>query len=105
MKKDNKTDIHEEIDLGRRNAFRKLGLAASAVYAAPALMTLSQAHASSSPNETSGTSGPSVSGASGPSLSGASGPSASGASGPSASGPSTTDVLSSPSSAPINPAL
>ena len=80
MKKDNNTDSHEEIDLDRRKAFRKLGLAASAVYAAPVLMTLSQAHASSKPSAPSAPSGVSA-------------PSA-----PSApSGPSGPGVISSPS--------
>ena len=38
----------ETVDLGRRSALSRLGLAASAAYAAPVLMTLSQsAHASS----------------------------------------------------------
>ena len=101
MKKDNKTENHEDIDLGRRNAFRKLGLAATAVYAAPALMTLSQAHASSSPSSSSNSAPSAPSAASGPSASGpsASGPSSSN-SGPSVSGPSVSgpSVLSSPSS-------
>ena len=83
MKKDNNTDSHEEIDLDRRKAFRKLGLAASAVYAAPVLMTLSQAHASSKPSAPSAVSAPSA-------PSGVSAPSA-----PSA--PSGPGVISSPS--------
>lgn len=98
MKKDNKTDSHEEIDLTRRKALGRLGLAASAVYAAPVLMTLSQAHASSAPNATSA-----ASVASGPSTSTPS-TSAPSASGPSTSGPSATsgepDVISSPSGSP-----
>ena len=42
-------EINEEsVDIGRRKALSRLGLAASAAYAAPVLMTLSQsAHASS----------------------------------------------------------
>ena len=41
-------EINEEsVDIGRRKALSRLGLAASAAYAAPVLMTLSQsAHAS-----------------------------------------------------------
>ncbi len=39
----------ETVDLGRRSALSRLGLAASAVYAAPVIMTLSQsAHAKGS---------------------------------------------------------
>ena len=65
MKKDIKNDNTGEIDLSRRKAFRRLGLVASAVYAAPVLMTLSQsAHAadssSSKPSTPSRTSSPSV---------------------------------------------
>ena len=96
MKKGNKIDNSDGVDLSRRKAFRKLGLAASAVYAAPVLMTLSQsAHAASAPSTASTPSTPSA--ASGPSVSGpsTSGPSVSG---PSTSSPSSPGVLSSPSS-------
>ena len=76
MKKNNKT---EEIDLSRRKAFSRLGMVASAVYAAPVLMTLSQsAHAASTPSTPSSVSAPSVSG-------------------PSVSGPSTPSTASAPS--------
>ena len=82
MKKNNKT---EQIDLSRRKAFSRLGIVASAVYAAPVLMTLSQsAHAASAPSTPSSVSAPSVSG---PSVSG-----------PSVSTPSTASAPSSPTS-------
>lgn len=50
MKKGKHTEIPEEIDLKRRKAFSRLGLVATAIYAAPVLMTLSQsAHAIDEP--------------------------------------------------------
>lgn len=94
MKKGNKTSSHKEIDLDRRKALKRLGLAASAVYAAPVLMTLSQStHAASTPSEPSVASAPSApSGISSPS--GVSEPS--GASSPSGpSGPSSPDSSAS----------
>ncbi len=83
----------EAVDLDRRSALSRLGLAVSAAYAAPVLMTLSQsAHASGGSSSGGGgsNSGPGGSDGSGPSASGPSGPSASGPSGPSASGPSAS---------------
>ena len=78
------------VDLDRRSALSRLGLAVSAAYAAPVLMTLSQsAHAKGGSNSGPGgggsNSGPGGGDGSGPSASGpsASGPSASGPSGPS----------------------
>jgi hypothetical protein len=58
-KKIETTEISEElVDLGRRSALSRLGLAASAAYAAPLLMTLSQsAHASSGGGSGGGNSG------------------------------------------------
>ena len=98
MKKDNNTGNHEEIDLERRKAFRRLGLAASAVYAAPVLMTLSQAHASSSAPSAS-SSAPSVASApSEPSV--ASAPSAPSSSAPSTSSPSSP--APTPEPPPVN---
>ena len=60
MKKHNKSDNPEQIDLSRRKAFSRLGMVATAIYAAPLLMTLSQsAHAASAPSSPSATSTPS----------------------------------------------
>ena len=91
MKK-NKSNNPEQVDLSRRKALSRLGMVATAVYAAPVLMTLSQsAHASSAPSTSApSTSAPSVSGpsVSGPSVSGPS------ASGPSVSGPSVRPASS-----------
>ncbi len=48
----------ETVDLGRRSALSRLGLAATVAYAAPVLMTLSQsAHASSGSGSGGGNSG------------------------------------------------
>ena len=48
----------ETVNLGRRSALSRLGLAATAAYAAPVLMTLSQsAHASSGSGSGGGNSG------------------------------------------------
>ena len=59
--KNQKTDNSEHIDLSRRKALSRLGLAATAIYAAPVLMTLSQsAQASDAPSAPS-TSSPSTS--------------------------------------------
>ena len=80
--------IAEAVDLDRRSALSRLGLAVSAAYAAPVLMTLSQsAHAKGGSN-----SGPGGGGSnSGPGGGDGSGPSASGPSGP--SGPSHVEIL------------
>ena len=62
MKKHKKSDNPEQIDLSRRKALSRLGMAATAIYAAPVLMTLSQsAQASSAPSAPSAASAPSVS--------------------------------------------
>lgn len=50
MKKTNEIDSHDEVNLERRNALRKLGLVATAVYVAPAMMTLSKS-AQASPED------------------------------------------------------
>ena len=64
----------ETVDLGRRSALSRLGLAASAAYAAPVLMTLSQsAHASSGGGSGGGNSGGGNSGGSSGATSGTSG--------------------------------
>lgn len=77
-----KHDKSEKIDMNRRKAFSRLGLVATAVYAAPALMTLSQsAHASPTTPSAPSTSSPSVSA---PSVSAPSAPSAPSVSAPSA---------------------
>ena len=85
----------EAVDLDRRSALSRLGLAVSVAYTAPVLMTLGQsAHASDGSGGGSGGSG-----ASGGGGSGASGPSdgASGSSGPSGtSGPSHNEEASIP---------
>ena len=61
MKKHDKSNP-EQINLSRRKALSRLGLVATAVYAAPALMTLSQsAHASPTTPSAPDTSTPSTS--------------------------------------------
>jgi hypothetical protein len=64
----------ETVDLGRRSALSRLGLAASVAYAAPVLMTLSQsAHASSGGGSGGGNSGGGHSGGTSGATSGTSG--------------------------------
>ena len=92
--------IAEAVDLDRRSALSRLGLAVSAAYAAPVLMTLSQAaHAKGGSNSGPGgggsNSGPGGGGSnSGPGGGDGSGPSASGPSASGPSGPSHVEIVS-----------